>query len=146
MSDLTPFKKNNLNRIDDFFTQFLKNFFDDGLFTSMNFIGGNFKVDMKETDDNFIVVADLPGIKKEAININLANNYLTISAKRDEGVEGKRENYVRKERHYGEFSRSIFVDNVDENRIVASFSDGVLKIILPKLNKGSERKRRIDIR
>jgi HSP20 family protein len=52
---------------------------------------------------------------------------------------------VRRERHYGEFKRSFYVDNVNENEIDASFKDGVLRIVLPKMSKGQERKRKIDI-
>ena len=111
----------------------------------MNFMRGNFKVDLKETPDNYLVEADLPGVKKENINIEFDNGNLTISAKRDETLEDKKENYVRRERHYGEFRRNLYIENVDENRIDASFNDGVLKIVLPKLNKGNNNRRRINI-
>lgn len=146
MFDLVPFRRNNLTKRDDFFSPFLKSFFDDDFFTALSSMQGNFKVDLKETDENYLVEADLPGIKKEAIDIDFNNNYLVISAKRDESVEDKNENYVRRERHYGEFKRGFYIDNVDEDKIDASFNDGVLKIILPKLNKGNSKKRKIDIR
>lgn len=145
MFEMVPFRRNNINRRDDFFTPFLKNFFDDDFFTAVTNMEGNFKVDLKETEDNYLVEADLPGINKEAIDIDYENNYLVIRAKRDESIEDKKENYVRRERHYGELQRSFYIDNVDEHKIDASFNDGVLKIILPKLNKGNAKKRRIDI-
>jgi HSP20 family protein len=145
MFDMIPFRKNNLSKRDDFFSPFLKDLFDDDFFSVMNHVHGNFKVDLKETDENYLVEADLPGIKKEAIDIDFHNNYLVISAKRDESMEDKKENYVRRERHYGEFKRSFYIDNVDEDKIQASFNDGVLKIILPKLTKGNDKKRKIDI-
>jgi HSP20 family protein len=145
MFDIVPFRRNNLSRRDDFFSPLFKSFFDDDFFTTMSTMRGNFKADLKETDENYIVEADLPGIKKEAIDIEFHNNYLVISAKRDETTEDKKENYVRQERHYGEFKRSFYIDNVDENKIDASFADGVLKITLPKLNKGMEQKRKINI-
>lgn len=146
MFDMVPFRKNNLIKRDDFFSPFLKNFFNDDFFSMVNDVQGSFKVDLKETEDNYLVEADLPGIEKEAIDIEFNNNYLVISAKRDESIEDKKENYVRRERHYGEFKRSFYIDNVDESKIDASFNSGVLKITLPKLNKGNDKKRKIDIR
>lgn len=145
MFDMVPFRKNDLTRRDDFFSPFLKNFFNDDFFSTFNGLQGSFKVDLKETDENYLVEADLPGIEKDAIDIEFNNNYLVISAKRNETIEDKKENYVRRERHYGEFKRSFYIDNVDESKIDASFSDGVLKITLPKLNKGNYKRRKIDI-
>lgn len=146
MFNFGPFKGNSLTRRDDSFLPSWSHFFDNDLFSTMNHMQGNFKVDLRETDENYLIEADLPGIKKEAIDIDFHNNYLTISAKRDESMENKQENYVRRERHYGEFRRSFYIDNVDENKIDANFADGVLKIILPKLNKGNDNRRKINIR
>lgn len=145
MFDMVPFGKNNLIRREDFFSPLLKSFLNDEFLSTMHDLQGNFKVDLKETDENYQVEADLPGIKKEAIDIEFNNNYLVISAKRDESTEDKRENYVRRERHYGAFNRSFYIDNIDESKIDASFNDGVLRIILPKLNKGNDKKKKIDI-
>lgn len=146
MFDMVPFRKNDLVRRDDFFSPFLKNFFNDDFFSTINDLRGSFKVDLKETDESYLVETDLPGIEKEAIDIEFNNNYLVISAKRNESLEDKKENYVRRERHYGEFKRSFYIDNVDESKIDASFNHSVLKITLPKLNKGNDKKRKIDIR
>jgi HSP20 family protein len=143
MLDRNSFK-NNLSRIDDLFSPLFKNIFDDD-FLFINSMQRDFQVDLKENADNYILEADLPGIKKDAIDINYENNYITISAKRDETSEVINDNYVKRERHYGEFSRSFYAKNVDENRIEASFNNGVLKVILPKLIKSDEQKRRIDI-
>ena len=111
----------------------------------MNNLQGNFKVDLKETDEDYLVEADLPGVKKEDITVKFQNNYLTISAKRDSSIENKKENFVRQERYYGEFNRSFYINNIDENNIDASFKDGVLKINLPKLDKENSNEKRIDI-
>ena len=145
MFEMIPFNRNNLTRKEDFFSPFWNNFFDDDFFPTMHNLQGNIRVDLKETDENYVVEADLPGIKKDDINIEFNNNYLVISAKRDDSAEDKNENYVTRERHYGEFKRSFYTDNVDESKIDASFNDGVLKIILPKLNKGKDEKKKIDI-
>lgn len=144
MADLIPFGKNHFMTPSDIFSSFPMYFFDDD-FPSLNLMRGNFRVDLKETEDSYLVEADLPGVKKENINIEYDNGNLTISAKRDETLEDKKENYVRRERHYGEFKRSLYIKNVDENKINASFTDGVLKVTLPKLEKGTDHRRRINI-
>jgi len=144
MADLIPFGKNHFMMPSDIFSSFPMYFFDDD-FPSLNLMRGNFRVDLKETEDSYLVEADLPGVKKENINIEYDNGNLTISAKRDEALEDKKENYVRRERHYGEFKRSLYIKNVDENKINASFTDGVLKVTLPKLEKGTDHRRRINI-
>ncbi|AJD29451.1 heat shock protein Hsp18 [Clostridium sporogenes] len=145
MFDMIPFRKNNLNKKDEFFSPFFNNFFNDEFFSLMNNLQGNFKVDLKETDEDYLVEADLPGVKKEDITVKFQNNYLTISAKRDSSIENKKENFVRQERYYGEFNRSFYINNIDENNIDASFKDGVLKINLPKLDKENSNEKRIDI-
>lgn len=146
MFEMVPFRKNGLaKRGDDFFNNFFNNFFNDEFLAPANFMGNSFKVDLKETENSYVVEADLPGVSKDAINIEYENNYLTISAKREDNIEDKKDNYVRRERHYGEFRRSFYVDNIDEAKIDASFKDGVLKVNIPKLDKGIQRKRRIDI-
>ncbi len=111
----------------------------------MNNLQDNFKVDLRETDENYLVETNLPGVKKEDIEVEFINNYLTITAKRDSSIENKEENFVRQERHYGEFNRSFYIDNVDGNNIDASFEDGVLKITLPKLDNENFKGKKIDI-
>ncbi|QGU96261.1 Hsp20 family protein [Clostridium bovifaecis] len=145
MFDMIPFRRSKLTRREDFLSPFFKNFFDDDFFTALTNMQGSFKVDLKETEEDYLVEADLPGISKESIDIDFDNNYLVITAKRDDSVEDKKENYVRRERHYGELKRSFYIDNVDESKITASFNDGVLKVTLPKLSKGNEKRRKIDI-
>jgi Molecular chaperone (small heat shock protein) len=145
MFDMIPFKKNNSLRGDDFFSNLFNNFFEDNFMMPADLIGTSLRVDLKETDDSYLVEADLPGVQKDAINIEYNNHYLTISAKRNDSIEDKQENYVRRERHYGELRRSFYVDNVDEAKIDASFKDGVLKVTLPKQQKGKDQNRRIEI-
>lgn len=124
------------------------NFFSNDFFAPMQFSNiGNFKVDVQEDEDKYTVAADLPGVKKENIALEYDNNYLTIGAKREDITENKdnTDNFVRRERNYGELKRSFYVDNIDETNIDASFTNGVLKIILPKKVKGKESTKKIDI-
>ena len=73
------------------------------------------------------------------------DNYLTISAKKEDNREDKGKGYVRRERNYGELRRSFYIDNVKDSDITASFKDGVLKIVLPKVGKGQNRTEKIEI-
>lgn len=65
MFDMIPFRKNNINKKDEFFSPFLDTFFNDEFLSLMTNLQGNFKVDLKETDENYLIEADLPGVKKE---------------------------------------------------------------------------------
>lgn len=147
MFDMVPFRKGNFIRRNDDVENFFSSFFNNDFLTpfNMNLFNNGFKVDLKETDTSYLIEADLPGIKKEAIDLSFDNNYLTISAKRNDTVEDNKENFIRRERRYGEFKRSFYVDNVDEKNISASFEEGVLKIELQKLEKGKGNNSKIQI-
>jgi HSP20 family protein len=146
MFDMIPFRKDNSLSRGDEFEKFMKSFFNNDFSpVGMSVFGRDFKVDLKENDDSYLVEADLPGVNKDDINLSFKNNYLTISAKRENSREDKKEDFVRRERNYGEFKRSFYIDNVDDQKIDASFKDGVLKIELAKSEKGRNRGRKIDI-
>lgn len=134
MFDMVPFRK-NLNAVSprDYFDQMVNNFFSDDLMPfASGFNQNSFRVDVKETDKAMVIEADLPGVKKEAIELTYDNNYLTITAHREDSKETKEENFMRRERCYGEFRRSFYLDNVDHEKIKALFENGVLTINIPK--------------
>ena len=90
-------------------------------------------VDIYETDAEIVVQAELPGMDRKDILLNLENNVLTIRGDRQFKKETKEDNYHRIERSYGGFSRSFSIPTtVDEEKIRADYKDGVLKIALPK--------------
>ncbi|MDU3722895.1 MAG: Hsp20/alpha crystallin family protein, partial [Clostridium celatum] len=93
--------------------------------------------------EGYVVHAELPGVKKEDINIDYNNNYLTISATRNNEYEEKKDNYIRRERSYGSVSRGFYISNVDKNLIKAKFDNGVLNIELPKKEISSNNNNRI---
>ena len=143
MFGLVPFKFNNgeNNRgltINDMFNDF----FSDDILSEFK-SGGSFKTDIKETPEGYVVHAELPGVKKEDINIDYNNNYLTISATRNNEYEEKKDNYIRRERSYGSVSRGFYISNVDKNLIKAKFDNGVLNIELPKKEISSNNNNRI---
>lgn len=92
------------------------------------------KTDIKEKKDKYLLDIDLPGFEKENIKISLDNGYLNIEAKVDSKKEKEdEEKFVRRERYFGECSRSFYVgDQLKEEDIQASFKNGILKIELPK--------------
>lgn len=136
MFDMVPFKKTAIpTKRGDYFGHFLDSFFDEDFFAPLSQFGSSFRADLKETADAYEIEADLPGIKKEAIDLKYAENYLTISAKREDAVETTDHNFVRRERKFGQFQRSFYINNVAEDKISAEFNDGVLRITLPKQDK-----------
>ena len=147
MFNLIPLVKNNqLEKREDFFNQIFDNFFKEDFFAPLTNVSSGFRVDLKEVDDSYLIEADLPGIKKEDISLQYANNYLTIVAKRHDSQETNQDNYLRRERRYGEFQRSFYIGNVEENKIDAEFKDGVLTITLPKKDKTVQTANSIPIR
>lgn len=93
------------------------------------------KTDVKETDSAYELAIDLPGYRKDEVQAELKDGYMTITAtkenSKDEGDEGDR--YIRRERFYGSCSRSFYVGElVDESDIKARFEDGILYVTVPK--------------
>ena len=111
----------------DLFDSFFK---DDDFFTKKQ--NNLMKTDVKEKKDKYEIKVDMPGFEKENINLSLNNGYLEISAKMDKEDNEEEEKYVRRERFYGECSRSFYVgDEVTEEDINAEFKNGLLKIDIP---------------
>jgi HSP20 family protein len=102
-------------------------------------------IDISETEDQFLIEAELPGMKKEDININLENGRLGISGERNFKHEEEGKTFHRVETKYGSFSRSFQLpDNVDEESIDASYENGLLKI---SINKAEDKvKKQIEIK
>jgi HSP20 family protein len=91
------------------------------------------RADVRETKESFIVEAELPGVKKDNVQIVCQEGVLTISVKAEESAEKQEEKYLRKERFAGESARSFSMRNIDEAKIAARMEDGVLSITLPKM-------------
>ncbi len=91
-------------------------------------------VDVFEDDANIILKAELPGVKKEDVSLDIGSGILTISGKKRFEREKNRENYHIIERHYGAFKRSFTVpETIDPDKIKATYEKGVLEVVLPKL-------------
>lgn len=91
------------------------------------------KTDIREKKDKYIIDIDLPGYDKENINLSLNDGYLEVSAKVSKENKEDDEKFVRKERFFGECSRSFYVgDQITEEDIEAEFKNGILKVEIPK--------------
>jgi len=97
------------------------------------------KVDVTESDSNFIVKADLPGVKKEDIAIEVKGDQVSITAEvKRETEEKKGDTLVHSERYYGRQFRSFTLGTeIDRNNVAAKFADGVLELTLPKIEKAA---------
>ena len=108
---------------------------------------GEFKTDIQEDGDSFVLEADLPGFKKEDIHVDVKDNTLSITAERHSEFEkkDKKNSYLRFERSFGSYSRSFDVSGIDCANIKASYKDGVLLLTLPKQKKEEPTGRRLEI-
>lgn len=100
-------------------------------------------VDISETEQEFLIKAELPGLQKEDVKVNMKDNVLTIHGSRKQESETKGHHYHRIERSYGNFLRSFTLpENIDTNKLKANFNDGILEIKIPKsetaINKSIE--------
>ena len=100
------------------------------------------KIDVTKTDDTYTVKADIPGVKKDDIQVSVDGNEVTISGEiKKESEEKKGEEVLRRERYYGKVSRSFTLPHdVDEAKVVAKYADGVLKLTLPMKSKSASKK------
>ena len=93
------------------------------------------KTDVRETDNTYELDVDLPGFKKDEVQLDLKDGYLTISAAKgfDKDQEDKKGKYIRQERYAGACSRNFFVgEGIEPRDVSAKFDDGILRVSLPK--------------
>jgi len=98
-------------------------------------------VDMEEDENEFRVNAELPGLEKEDFKVELVGNQLVIRGEKKAGHEEKKRNFYYSECSYGSFSRSIpLPDQVDPNKIEATYKNGILSVHLPKTEQAKAKK------
>ena len=143
MSTLIPYRyRNQLTRPEttSFMDDFFRPFFGLDNFTS------TFSVDVKDEGDKYVLEADLPGVKREDVNVDVNDGVLTISAEwNTEKKENRQHGYVINERRSGRASRSFTLENVKEDEISAEYKDGVLTLTMPKVTETRKSPRRIEI-
>ena len=105
------------------------------------------KCDIYEKDGKYHIEMDVPGYNKEDIKIEAQKDSLVITAEKNEekNEEDKKKRYIHRERRYGKYQRSFYLEDLDSENIDASFNNGVLKITIPKKEE-KENKKFIDIK
>lgn len=149
MAALTPFGRNEIQKKEghDFvdFYNMMDEFFNDHIMGGKGLKADTFKLDVKDQGDTFLVEAEMPGVKKEEIQIEYQDDHLIISVSQTEEINEEKPNYIHRERGSSAMSRSIFLKDINPEKVDAELNDGVLKIVLPK-NQPSEKKQPIKIK
>ncbi len=125
------------------FSDIMDEFFNDALSTRQSTFAPS--IDVSETEKQYIIDVEVPGMDKKDIDLNVDNNTLTISGERKFEKEEDGKQYHRVESHYGSFSRTFTLpDNADIDTINASYKNGILNITVNKSEKSM--KKQIDIK
>ena len=112
-----------------------------------DFKNAEFRTDIKEKEEEYVVEAELPGLDRDDIVIEVddENKHLNISVDKEEVVEDEGEDHIRKERRSGSYQRSFRLNNVKTDEIEAEYNNGLLTVVLPKEEPGKRKRRVIDI-
>ncbi|HZK33379.1 MAG TPA: Hsp20/alpha crystallin family protein [Tissierellaceae bacterium] len=147
MSKLIPFNRrspiSSVSGFEDFYNM-LDDFFNEPLSTRRSLRQDTFKLDIKDKGDQYVIEAELPGVKKDEINLEINDGRLSISIEREEKKEKEEKNYLHRERRYSSMRRSIYLGDVKEEDINARLEEGVLSIEIPK-KEGLDETKRIPI-
>ena len=131
----------------DGFQREMNRLFDDFFRSPAPFGGATPRVDVEETDDEYRVSAELPGIDENDVNVTLTNGVLTIRGEKKAEREEKDRSYYLSERSFGSFRRAIpLPSEIDEDKVEAQFKNGVLTIRLPKSAAAAANTRRIEVK
>jgi HSP20 family protein len=104
------------------------------------------KIDIFEEGENFVVKAEIPGMKKEEIEVNLTDDMVTISGEKKKEEKVEKKDYYRLERSYGSFSRSFRLPKeIQTDKAKATFKDGVLELKVPKTEEAIKKEKKIPI-
>jgi HSP20 family protein len=137
MAGLIPFnrKNNSLARTDTGFEDFynmLDDFFNDSWLPGRSLMRDTFKIDIEETDKEYQIEAELPGVKKEELDLGIEGDNISITVNRSEEVNKDEKNYIHRERRSATMSRRVRLANAKLDEAKAKLEDGVLTITIPK--------------
>lgn len=144
--DTVPFRRNQIMPA-DFFKGFfgsnsIEEFFNTNILSN---IPTNIRSNIKETGQDYILEAELPGFNKKDIVVEWHDGYLHIAAKQSKTMEEENENYIKKERYTGGLSRSFRIEGIEREQIRAEYDNGILKVTMPKSEEHRDKGRIIDI-
>ena len=149
MGALTPFSRNEIQKKEgrDFvdFYNMMDDFFNGITPGTKGMKADTFKLDVKDQGASFLVEAEMPGIKKDEIQIEYQDDHLIISVSQSEEINEEKPNYIHRERRSSAMQRSIYMRDINAEKVEAELVEGVLKIVLPK-NQPPEKKQPIKIK
>ncbi|MHB1485067.1 MAG: Hsp20/alpha crystallin family protein [Saccharofermentanales bacterium] len=135
MAGLVPFNRGKSEMkstgIDDFYSM-LDNFFEDTWIPARSLVMDTFKLDVQDKEKEYTIEAELPGVKKDEVKIELMENHLLIDVERSEKVDEEKKNYIHKERRFTSMQRSVYLRDAKADGIKAKLDNGVLMITVPK--------------
>ena len=147
MFEMRPYRRNSMSAWNPFseMEEMERRLFNNDFFSGRGL--AEFKTDITDEGDYYELKADLPGFKKEDIHVDVADDRLTVTAERHSNFEDKdkKNKYVRCERSYGTYARSFDISGIDAKAIKAAYSDGVLRVTLPKQKEVPASSRRLEI-
>lgn len=138
MAGLVPFnrRKQSLlgSSIDDF-QNMLDDFFSESWLPNRNLMRDTFKIDVEEANNEYLIHAELPGIQKNEVNLDMNEGRFTITVNKEENVNEEKKNYIHRERRFSSMSRSIYLSDAKADNIKAKLEDGVLSVTIQKQEK-----------
>ncbi len=129
----------NLFNFDHFFSEFLP----DQLIHNMD--NKMMTLDIREHESSYIFDVEIPGVKKEDIDISVKDDILTITVNKTDEIHEENTTFIRRERKFGTYSRSFTIPYIDSDNILAKYDHGILRLTLPKIENQTESKKVIDI-
>ncbi len=138
MFRLVPYGRNQAAKNSDNFFNLMDDFFSDDFFGNgfvLTKFGkfDSFKIDVKDLETEYLIEADLPGVKKEDVTVDYRDNKLVIRVSSNEEVNEEKEHYIHRERRQSQMERSFYMKDVKADEITAKLEEGVLAIHAPKL-------------
>ncbi len=133
MTSLIPFNRSQMlgSRYPSV-TNMLDDFFNDQWPLGRSLVRDTFKVDVKDSEKEYLVEAELPGVKKEELGLSIDEGRLTISVSRNEEENSDDAGYIHRERRQMSMSRTVYLSDADNDGVSAKLEDGVLKVKLQK--------------
>ena len=146
MANLIPYGRGSrglsTTGFEDFYNM-LDDFFTDPWFSGRRVREG-FKLDVQRTDKEYLIEAELPGVNKDEVSLDLRDGTLSIAVNREESKNEENKNYIHRERRVSSMSRSVYLGDVDADAVSAKLDNGVLKISVP-IKTPVDNSRRIEI-
>jgi len=138
MTGLVPFNRKNTGLLNTGFEDFynmLDDFFSDSWSSRRSLTRDTFKINVQQNDADYLIEAELPGVNKDEIDVDLNDGRLTISVKREEKINEEKKTSIHRESRYSSMSRSIYLADADPKGIKAKLDNGVLSVNVPRQEK-----------